>query len=202
MTAEKPSAGGLPEPVHRGALLGLLGATGRRLPRIRSAAPAVARVEGKARRIVGERSRALWNRDRASAQEGPGFGLPGDRFCRNGVQRDEDCLMRGRCGEGWVLYDGDCGFCVRRLRFWSPALRLRGFERDSLQADWTARALGPAEGCRRRRLPISREGDMVGAADSGSCLAAPASRILRAKGLTRLRYQCPAKPASRDAPRP
>jgi predicted DCC family thiol-disulfide oxidoreductase YuxK len=43
---------------------------------------------------------------------------------------------------GWVLYDGECAFCVRWLRLWSPVLRRRGFEIDTLQSDWTAGALG------------------------------------------------------------
>jgi predicted DCC family thiol-disulfide oxidoreductase YuxK len=44
--------------------------------------------------------------------------------------------------KGWVLYDGDCAFCTRWLNFWSPALRRRGFEIDTLQAEWTPEALG------------------------------------------------------------
>jgi predicted DCC family thiol-disulfide oxidoreductase YuxK len=49
--------------------------------------------------------------------------------------------MRRPSSKGWVLYDGDCTFCVRWLHFWSPVLRRRGFEVDTLQADWTAEAL-------------------------------------------------------------
>jgi predicted DCC family thiol-disulfide oxidoreductase YuxK len=43
---------------------------------------------------------------------------------------------------GWVLYDGDCAFCVRWLYLWSSVLRRRGFEIDTLQADWTAESFG------------------------------------------------------------
>ncbi len=50
--------------------------------------------------------------------------------------------MRVPATVGWVLYDGDCEFCVRWLRFWSPVLRRRGFEIDALQAEWTEEALG------------------------------------------------------------
>jgi predicted DCC family thiol-disulfide oxidoreductase YuxK len=42
--------------------------------------------------------------------------------------------MRIPSAAGWVLYDGDCAFCVRWLHFWSPVLRRRGFEIDTLQA--------------------------------------------------------------------
>src|SRR5436189_98213 len=51
-------------------------------------------------------------------------------------------MMRSPSAEGRVLYDGDCAFCVRWLRFWSPVLRRRGLEVDTLQADWTPEALG------------------------------------------------------------
>jgi predicted DCC family thiol-disulfide oxidoreductase YuxK len=54
--------------------------------------------------------------------------------------------MRIQAAEGWVLYDGACAFCVRWLQFWSPVLRRRGFEIDTLQAEWTPEALGMARG--------------------------------------------------------
>jgi predicted DCC family thiol-disulfide oxidoreductase YuxK len=50
--------------------------------------------------------------------------------------------MRRQSAAGWVLYDGDCAFCVRWAHFWLPVLRRRGFAVDTLQADWTAEALG------------------------------------------------------------
>ena len=43
---------------------------------------------------------------------------------------------------GWILYDGECAFCVRWLSLWSPVLRRRGFGVDTLQADWVPNALG------------------------------------------------------------
>jgi hypothetical protein len=46
--------------------------------------------------------------------------------------------MRIPSAQGWVLYDGDCVFCVQRLGFWSPVLRRRGFEADTLQAECRA----------------------------------------------------------------
>jgi predicted DCC family thiol-disulfide oxidoreductase YuxK len=49
--------------------------------------------------------------------------------------------MRIPSAKGWVLYDGDCAFCTRWLKFWAPALRRRAFEIDTLQSDWTAEAL-------------------------------------------------------------
>jgi predicted DCC family thiol-disulfide oxidoreductase YuxK len=53
-------------------------------------------------------------------------------------------VTRIPAAKGWVLYDSDCDFCVRWLNFWAPVLRRRGFEIDTLQADWTAEALSIA----------------------------------------------------------
>ncbi len=40
--------------------------------------------------------------------------------------------------KGWVLYDGDCGFCSRWVPFWERTLAKRGFRIAPLQADWVA----------------------------------------------------------------
>ena len=40
--------------------------------------------------------------------------------------------------KGWVLYDGDCGFCSRWVPFWEHTLARRGFRIAPLQADWVA----------------------------------------------------------------
>jgi predicted DCC family thiol-disulfide oxidoreductase YuxK len=40
--------------------------------------------------------------------------------------------------KGWVLYDGDCGFCSRWVPFWEKTLAKRGFRIAPLQADWVA----------------------------------------------------------------
>jgi predicted DCC family thiol-disulfide oxidoreductase YuxK len=50
--------------------------------------------------------------------------------------------MRIPSAKGWVLYDGDCAFCVRWAHRWSPVLRRRGFEIEAVQADWVPAALG------------------------------------------------------------
>lgn len=39
---------------------------------------------------------------------------------------------------GWVLYDGQCGFCSRWLRFWRPTLTRHGFSAVPLQEPWVA----------------------------------------------------------------
>jgi acetyl esterase len=40
--------------------------------------------------------------------------------------------------KGWVLYDGDCGFCSRWVPFWGQTLARRGFRIVPLQAEWVA----------------------------------------------------------------
>ena len=40
--------------------------------------------------------------------------------------------------KGWVLYDGNCGFCSRWVPFWETALKKRGFRIAPLQAEWVA----------------------------------------------------------------
>jgi predicted DCC family thiol-disulfide oxidoreductase YuxK len=40
---------------------------------------------------------------------------------------------------GWILYDGGCGFCFRWVHFWEKAVRARGFALKDLQ---TAEAEG------------------------------------------------------------
>jgi predicted DCC family thiol-disulfide oxidoreductase YuxK len=74
--------------------------------------------------------------------------------------------MRTSAAKGWVLYDGDCAFCTRWLRLWAQTLRRRGFEVDTLQADWTAKALGlaPNELLKDIRL-LTTDGNSYAGAD-------------------------------------
>lgn len=43
--------------------------------------------------------------------------------------------------EGWVLYDGCCGFCSRWVPFWRNTLKRRGFDIAPLQSKWVAEKL-------------------------------------------------------------
>lgn len=36
--------------------------------------------------------------------------------------------------EGWILYDGRCGFCFRWVHFWKKAVERRGFAIKDLQS--------------------------------------------------------------------
>ena len=36
--------------------------------------------------------------------------------------------------EGWVLYDGECGFCFRWVHFWQKVVERRGFALKDLQS--------------------------------------------------------------------
>ena len=37
-------------------------------------------------------------------------------------------------GEGWILYDGACGFCFRWVHFWKNVVEARGFAIKDLQS--------------------------------------------------------------------
>ena len=39
---------------------------------------------------------------------------------------------------GWVLYDGQCGFCSRWVQHWARILKRHGFEIASLDEPWVA----------------------------------------------------------------
>lgn len=43
---------------------------------------------------------------------------------------------------GWILYDGGCGFCSRWVKFWENTLRQNGFGWAALQEPWVAGKLG------------------------------------------------------------
>ncbi len=74
--------------------------------------------------------------------------------------------MRTASAAGWVLYDGDCAFCVRWMRFWSPVLRRRGFAVDTLQADWVPDALGMTRDEIERDIRLlTAEGESYAGAD-------------------------------------
>jgi len=68
--------------------------------------------------------------------------------------------------KGWVLYDGECGFCSRWLRFWQPTLAKRGFESVALQEPWVAKRLQlPAAELLYDIRLLTREGELVSGAD-------------------------------------
>jgi predicted DCC family thiol-disulfide oxidoreductase YuxK len=45
-------------------------------------------------------------------------------------QESESALPR----EGWILYDGGCGFCFRWVQFWKKVVGRRGFATKDLQS--------------------------------------------------------------------
>jgi len=42
---------------------------------------------------------------------------------------------------GWFLYDGECGFCLKWVRRLGPILKSRGFTPEPLQTPWVAERL-------------------------------------------------------------
>jgi predicted DCC family thiol-disulfide oxidoreductase YuxK len=43
--------------------------------------------------------------------------------------------------QGWLPYDGSCGFCSRWVPFWENTLRKRGFHIAPLQSAWVVEKL-------------------------------------------------------------
>jgi lipase maturation factor 1 len=47
--------------------------------------------------------------------------------------------------EGWILYDGQCGFCFRWVHFWKKVVEARGFAIKDLQTASAERILQIAD---------------------------------------------------------
>jgi predicted DCC family thiol-disulfide oxidoreductase YuxK len=47
--------------------------------------------------------------------------------------------------QGWVLYDGSCGFCARWVPFWGSTLQRLHLGSAPLQADWVRSRLGATD---------------------------------------------------------
>ena len=68
--------------------------------------------------------------------------------------------------KGWVLYDGECGFCSRWLRFWQSTLAKRGFDSVALQEPWVSERLNlPAAELLYDFRLLTSEGQLVSGAD-------------------------------------
>jgi len=39
-------------------------------------------------------------------------------------------------GKGWILYDGECGFCFRWVHLWEKVVKAQGFALKELQSAW------------------------------------------------------------------
>ncbi|MBI2181709.1 MAG: hypothetical protein HYU31_12940 [Deltaproteobacteria bacterium] len=74
--------------------------------------------------------------------------------------------LHERKPEGWVLYDGACGFCSRWAPLRKRALAKRGFLIARLQADWVAEKLhlSDAELATDFRLLLADGEQLAGAA--------------------------------------
>lgn len=73
---------------------------------------------------------------------------------------------------GWLLYDGECGFCTRSARRVEGLIRRRGFAILPLQTPWVRKKLGlnPAEPL-REMIVLTRDGQRTGGADAALFLA-------------------------------
>ncbi len=68
--------------------------------------------------------------------------------------------------EGVVLYDGQCGFCSRWVKYWAETLRRRGFEIASLDEPWVAeRVKMPHEELLTDIRLLTADGQLISGAD-------------------------------------
>jgi predicted DCC family thiol-disulfide oxidoreductase YuxK len=67
---------------------------------------------------------------------------------------------------GWVLYDGDCGFCSRWLQLWQRTLAKHGFHSAPLQEPWVAERLKvPADQLLYDIRLLTSDGELASGAD-------------------------------------
>ena len=68
--------------------------------------------------------------------------------------------------KGWVLYDGECGFCSRWVGFWVTTLRGHGFETVALQEPWVREKLQmPIDGLLADVRLLTTSGHLITGAD-------------------------------------
>ena len=77
-----------------------------------------------------------------------------------------DQSQRKSVPEGWVLYDGECGFCSRWVRFWESTLARQKLIIATLQEPWVAQRLRmPLDELLSDIRLLTREGELVSGAD-------------------------------------
>ncbi|MEO8204998.1 MAG: DCC1-like thiol-disulfide oxidoreductase family protein [Chthoniobacterales bacterium] len=73
---------------------------------------------------------------------------------------------------GWVLYDGDCSFCVALADRFRPLFSRQGFEFDRLQSEWVADKLHTTlDELLRQMWVLTADGRIFGGADAVVYLA-------------------------------
>ena len=74
-------------------------------------------------------------------------------------------LVRGAV-RGVVLYDGQCGFCSRWVKYWAGTLARRGFEIASLDEAWVAERIRmPREELLNDIRLLTTDGQLISGAD-------------------------------------
>jgi len=73
---------------------------------------------------------------------------------------------------GWVLYDGECGFCQRLVTRHGSFLAAHGYRLAHLQESWVGERLGLVDEELRRELKLLRaDGRVLGGADAVLAIA-------------------------------
>ncbi len=82
------------------------------------------------------------------------------------VSEITDNAEPGPC-RGWVLYDGQCLFCIRQAQRFGKVLRSRGFGLASLQTPWVRERLAiPEDRPLTEMLLLTATGRVLGGADA------------------------------------
>ena len=75
-------------------------------------------------------------------------------------------LSTNNAVRGWVLYDGQCGFCSRWVKFWRTTLERHGFATAALEQTWVGEKLTmPYEELVRDIRLLTAGGELISGAD-------------------------------------
>jgi predicted DCC family thiol-disulfide oxidoreductase YuxK len=74
--------------------------------------------------------------------------------------------LSNRC-QGWILYDGDCRYCIAAAKQFEQLLARRGFDFIPLQTPWVQERLGLQPGAPLEEMRVlTRENQNLGGADA------------------------------------
>ena len=94
------------------------------------------------------------------------FGVKHHGAAHLSVKTNTELLNEPPWLRGWVLYDGDCAFCVGWASRVENILTRRGFDLAPLQTPWVVECLGEEARELREMKVLTREGQEYGGADA------------------------------------
>lgn len=74
--------------------------------------------------------------------------------------------------KNWILYDADCGVCLRLKQCLAGTFEKRGYTWEPLQAEWVGRGTGLSEAELMREMKVlTKENELIGGVDAWIYLA-------------------------------